>query len=131
LRFSLSHSGALAAYVLAEHREVGIDIEASDPRRAFGRNEIALARRVLGRRLAGQLEALAPPRRSAAFLRAWTSHEAAVKCLGTGLLGAPLQDGELSRGGIWVMELPPVDGAFAALAVEGGPVGVSCRRWEG
>lgn len=134
LDFNLSHSGPIALYALASGREVGIDVERADRRRPT--DELALARRMLGRASAQRLAKLPERERFAAFLREWTAQEARAKCLGIGLGEA--KDGaaaaKLER--LWVCELD-ISGllagaeTFAALAVSGGPVEVRKRVWEG
>jgi 4'-phosphopantetheinyl transferase len=81
LRFNLSHSGRLALVAVARDREVGIDVEDMSRPRDFSR----LARRWLGPRVATEIEATPRHDRAAAFYAAWTRHEAAGKCLGSGL----------------------------------------------
>lgn len=113
--FNVSHSGLLAVYAICADREVGVDVEASD-RRAHRRDDVAVARRVLGEAVAERLSALTGQARSDAFLRAWVRHEAIVKCLGTGIGHAERARGETP----WVTELDVGQDAFAALAVQGG-----------
>lgn len=104
LRFNLSHSGGLLLVVVTAGREVGVDVER------------------------------ARPRHTAAFLRAWTVREAAVKCLGAGLGAPPPSDpapGAGMREGteagtdanagadMWTAELDLGPRAFAAVALAG------------
>ena len=117
LRFNLSHSGALALYAVAAGREVGVDVEVA--RRQV--DEVALAAHVLGRDQARLLARLDPRARRRVFLRAWVSHEATVKCRGTGL-GAPSQrppTAELWTAELWTAEPDFGRLATAAVAVEG------------
>jgi phosphopantetheinyl transferase/malonyl CoA-acyl carrier protein transacylase len=81
LRVSLAHKGDLAVAIVAEGRDVGIDIETIEPRPAgfaglaFGEDELALRR---------------PGEDEAEFMtRLWTAKEAVGKLLGTGLGGNP------------------------------------------
>lgn len=141
-RFNLSHSGALALYAISRDREVGVDVEVLDARRAGTRNQVAIARRLLGVDVARRLQALDGAAREREFLMAWVAHEASVKCLGHGLDAAAAeaeQDAERSapeRGGegsgaedLWVTPLDVGERAFAALAVRGGQASVRIHRW--
>lgn len=129
LRFSLSHSGPTAIYALCSGREVGVDVERADRRQPA--DELAVAKRMLGSASERRLSQLPAKERFAQFMREWTAHEARAKCLGIGLGAA--RDGaaadELQR--LWVCELHAGEQAFAALAVEGGPVAVREREWGG
>jgi 4'-phosphopantetheinyl transferase len=98
LRFNLSHSGELLLIAVTAGAEVGVDVER------------------------------ARARYTAELLRAWTRHEALVKCLGTGLAHAPvgMEDpealgspaGALADDGTpWTTQLDVGPGAFAAVAV--------------
>ncbi len=58
VRFNLSHSGELALIAISAGREVGIDVERTDPKRPE------------------------------AFYRNWVRREARAKCTGTGISGA-------------------------------------------
>ena len=85
LRFNLSHSGALALIAVTQRREVGIDLE----QRQADRDFLRLAEVGLDAGAATAVRDASPERRAAAFYAAWVRHEAAAKCLGTGL-GLPL-----------------------------------------
>jgi phosphopantetheinyl transferase len=98
LRFNLSHSEELLLVAVAVGMEVGADIECADVRH------------------------------TSESLRAWTLHEATVKCLGRGLTSMPLEEGAPS-GRLWVTELDVGPDATAALAVELTPRRASARRW--
>ena len=65
VRFNLSHSGELALVAITAEREVGIDVERTDPRR--------------------------PP----AFYRSWVRREARAKCTGRGVFGATPEEDEI------------------------------------
>jgi phosphopantetheinyl transferase len=97
LRFNLSHSGELMLVAVTAGREVGVDVER------------------------------ARERYTAEFLRAWTLHEATVKCLGTGLATEPVA-GDGASDGLWRTELDVGSRAFAALAVELTPPPASAPR---
>jgi 4'-phosphopantetheinyl transferase len=113
--FNLAHSGRHALYAITNGPSVGVDIEA--PRPTTQRlPELALARRALGPEQAGLLEQLNAAERRREFLRLWARHEAALKCLGTGLAGAPSEHPEL-----WVSDLRFAPHAAAAIALEDAP----------
>ncbi|MBE1236172.1 4'-phosphopantetheinyl transferase superfamily protein [Phaeovibrio sulfidiphilus] len=82
LDFSLSHTRSLCACALLEGPgAVGLDLEPRDrPVRA-----LALARRFFHPLETRELEALAGPDRSRAFLDLWTAKEAVVKAAGGGI----------------------------------------------
>jgi 4'-phosphopantetheinyl transferase len=98
LQFNLSHSGELALYAVTAGREVGVDIER------------------------------ARERYTAEFLRAWVTHEAAVKCRGAGL-ATPL--GRFPAADVWTAALDVGPQAAAAVATEGGPCELRCWEWRG
>jgi 4'-phosphopantetheinyl transferase len=134
LCFNLSHSDRLALYAFCASGEIGVDVELAGGR---ARDEPAIAARALGAEQARRLRAIADPdRRQAEFLRAWTRHEAALKCLGTGLVGA---DGdpehrESGRGrpddGLWITALDVGPRAAAALACARRPRELCRWRWQ-
>lgn len=158
VRFNVSHSDDRVLYAISASREVGVDIEVVDRhlvgrgeegdnvafrprsgrcdggeegasrRRGGRRDDVAVARRVLGEATAARLAQLQEPQRSEEFLKAWVAHEACVKCLGVGI--ARFRDaGEHASPRPWVTELKAGPGAFAALAVQGGPVQVVMAEW--
>jgi 4'-phosphopantetheinyl transferase len=120
LRFNLSHSGELALYAVSVGRAVGIDVEVA--RRPI--DELAIATRVLGHAQAERLSTLDPAARTREFLRAWVTHEAAVKCHGTGL-GRSARSSEDS---VWTVDLDVGPGAAAAVSAEQEPC--ELRLWE-
>lgn len=83
LEFNLSHSGALALIAVASGREVGVDVEKTEP----GRDFVALAERSFDPAAAEAVRAAAPEQRSGVFYAAWARHEALAKCDGGGLAG--------------------------------------------
>jgi len=126
VRFNLSHSGTLALYAVTAGREVGIDVETA----CRQIDEVAVAARVLGRDQARRLARpdLDPQARTREFLRAWVTHEAAVKCRGTRLAmpSRPPLAGEL-----WTAELDVGPQARAAVAVDAaGPCELRCWDWR-
>jgi 4'-phosphopantetheinyl transferase len=134
VRFNLSHSGVTAIYALSEDREVGVDIEMLDRALSATRNEVAIARRMLGTRVAERLLALPPDQRADEFLRAWVAHEAVVKCLGLGLGGseadAVLEGAPGPWEATWVTQLDVGESAVAALALRGGEAAFELKRWR-
>jgi 4'-phosphopantetheinyl transferase len=137
LHFNLSHSGPLALYAFTAAAQVGIDLEQARERQL---DEPALAERTFGADAAQRLRELDAPARRQEFLRLWVRHEAALKCLGKGLLGAgPGNEADVSE--LWVAELnigsaaaPSAEAAFgsgmaAAVAVQGGPRELRCWDW--
>jgi 4'-phosphopantetheinyl transferase len=122
LCFNLSHSGTLALYAFARERAVGVDVEVA--RRPV--NEPALAARAFDLERSRCLEGLEPGLREHEFLRAWVRHEAALKCLGTGI-GA----GEAGRTpeDLWVAELDVGRRAAAAIALERPPDELCPWKW--
>jgi 4'-phosphopantetheinyl transferase len=119
LRFNLSHSGALALYAFARGNAMGVDVEVA--RRPI--DELAIAARAFGAERAQFLEKFEPEIREHEFLRAWVRHEAALKCLGTGI-GA----GE-AREDLWVAELDVGRRAAAAVALERPPRELHLWDW--
>lgn len=95
LRFSLSHSGALALCALAGG-EVGCDIELVRPRRP------GLPRYVLSDREYGWYEARGS--RWEDFYALWTLKEARVKCTGEGIFHRPARE----------VSVPLIEGGEAA-----------------
>ncbi len=125
LFFNASHSQALALYALTEAGAVGVDVEI--PR--SGIDEVALAARAFGPAAARRLQALDPAARGREFLRAWTRHEAELKCRGTGLGGSRCGGGART-GELWIAEFD-VGPAAAAVAVQGPPRELLWWDWEG
>jgi 4'-phosphopantetheinyl transferase len=84
LSFNFSHSGELALVALAPGGvDVGIDVERIKERRDLAR----LATRWLPEDDARAVAAVPPAEQPSVFYRAWTRHEARVKCTGVGLAG--------------------------------------------
>jgi 4'-phosphopantetheinyl transferase len=121
LRFNLSHSAEVGLYAFATDVPVGVDIEVR--RRPI--DPIGLARRVLPEE-AGRLAVLEPAEREREFLRAWTRHEAVLKCLGLGI-ATPGRDREGPP--VWVTELEVGRDAAAAVAAQGDERVVRRREW--
>ena len=83
--FNLSRSGDFAVIAVAQHGQIGVDVELV---RAVP-DAMALAARNFSASEHEQLLALAGPERDAAFLRCWTRKEACLKAIGSGLSIAP------------------------------------------
>ena len=143
IRFNLSHSDDVAVYGITQGRDIGIDVERV--RHDFPGDEIAV--RFFSPRERALLCSL-PPRMSAeTFFRFWTCKEAYVKARGGGLSISfnhfdvsdilNRSNGTLKgRSGrepdsIWsLMEFDPGPGYVAAVALEGYPCRLTCRRWS-
>lgn len=122
LSFNLAHSGGTALYAFSACGEVGVDVEL-----ARRRDDVAkLAEHTLGAAEARRLAALEPEIRQREFLRAWVRHEAALKCLGTGLSsGGGPAEGPSPR----VAELDLGPHAVGALGTLAQPASIRCWRW--
>jgi len=81
LRFNLAHSSGLALYVIANGREVGVDLERIEP----GFATMRLARSLFAPEEVAALSLLSNEDFVAAFYRCWTRKEAYVKAKGLGL----------------------------------------------
>jgi 4'-phosphopantetheinyl transferase len=125
LSFNMSHSGSLALFAFSSAGEIGVDVEVA--RRQI--DEVAVARSTFGEVAARRLASLDPDSRRQEFLRAWTRHEAALKCLGVGI-GGTLAD--VRRSKLWVaeLELGELDAA-AAVAAERRARELRCWQWRG
>jgi len=122
LHFNMSHSGEIALYALSPDREVGVDVEVA--RRPI--DELGIAARVLGDAEVRRLSALDGEARTREFLRAWTSHEAEVKCRGTGLAGH-----SESLTDLWTAQLDLRGLAAAAVAAQGSRCELRLWEWGG
>jgi len=124
LAFNLSHSNDAALYAFSESAAVGVDVE----RARSSRNEVAIARRVLGSAEAERLEALDPQARAREFRRAWVRYEAELKCLGEGI-GRSVESGRPR--GLWTAELEMGPDAAGAVASEHPARELRCWEWRG
>jgi 4'-phosphopantetheinyl transferase len=123
LSFNLSHSAATAVYAFSAAGPVGVDVELA----RHSVDALALAARVFGPAEAERLERLDPHRREQEFRRAWVRHEAALKCLGTGIGAAPAVEAEGRSP--WIAELEMGTGA-AAVALTAAPSELRCWEWR-
>lgn len=87
LFFNLSHSRGLIALLIAEDREIGVDVEWRD--RAV--DAVELADQVFARVEMSDLQSLVPSRQRDRFFDLWTLKEAYTKARGMGL-SIPLSD---------------------------------------
>ncbi|HSJ10496.1 MAG TPA: 4'-phosphopantetheinyl transferase superfamily protein [Longimicrobiales bacterium] len=135
--FSLTHSGARAAIVVAA-APAGIDIEhVRELRRARA------AERVLHRDTLAAIRPLDPVARAVAIIDAWTLREAHVKAVGGGLMRTPdilpwqpAEDGHAGAahgrdGSQWtVMRWSPAPGLRAAVVVSGVVDTIAHFEWD-
>jgi len=121
LHFNLSHSGDLALVAVARGREVGVDVEEVES----DRDLLAIAERALTPEAVAEIRAAAPADQPLAFYRAWTRHEARLKCLGVGLGGAD------SGAPVALVDLEAAQGYAAAVAVSGAEPGTLRRFTNG
>jgi 4'-phosphopantetheinyl transferase len=121
--FNLSHSRGLALYAFAEAGPVGVDVEVTRQRG----NEVAIAKRVLGRATARDLEA-AHHSAGRAFLRAWTRHEAELKCAGSGISPPGMSDREPPS--VWSLGLEMGPRAMGSVAAAAVPCDLLCCDWN-
>jgi len=113
LRFNASRSGRLGVLAVARGREVGVDVERIDPRRALG----PIADQLFAADEAAELRALPEEGRIRRFFELWTVKEAYAKALGVGL-SVPLSQLRAPRGWL-VRDLPLGPGFAGALCVRG------------
>ena len=113
LEFNLSHAGDLALVAVADRRAVGVDVEVH----RAARDLVAIARRVLGNRVADELDSLPAAEQRVRFYQLWVRHEARMKCLGSGVV----EPGDASREPLTLVDLHVGDGYTSALAVAGPP----------
>lgn len=81
--FSVSHTDGFSGIGLSRCGAIGVDIE----RRRPVPDRIGIASRLLGSRVARQLEAWPAKRQNDIFLQLWTATEAYAKATGLGLVG--------------------------------------------
>ncbi len=87
LRFNVAQSGGLALIAVAQHLEVGVDLEQVRPDFPVD----AVARRFFTALEQARLEGLSGPGRLAAFFEVWTRKEAYLKGVGVGVGDGGLQ----------------------------------------
>jgi 4'-phosphopantetheinyl transferase len=120
LEFNLSHSAGVGLYAFSTAGPVGVDVELA----RHSTDVIALAARTFGPEEAERLTRVRPEQREQEFRRAWVRHEAALKCLGTGIGAA-----RGGAGSLWIAELAVGAHAAAAVALPGAPSELRCWEW--
>ncbi len=143
LKFNMSHSGKLALYAFARHRELGIDVEWIK-RRLNDAGQIA--ERFFSAAENNVLHALPESLKQEAFFNCWTRKEAYIKARGMGLslpldqFDVTLRPGEPARllatrddprqASRWTMQaLDPGKDYIAAVLVEGDGWEMKCFRF--
>lgn len=127
IRFNLSHSHGIALCAVANHANVGIDVERIQPAFADG----LIAESFFTEREIVALRELPPDSRASAFFNLWTAKEAYLKSKGEGIAngirsfeltvssdGSVLPVAESGEGFSFYM-LAPADQFAAALVIEG------------
>jgi 4'-phosphopantetheinyl transferase len=142
LRFSLSHSGGLALYAVAQARAVGVDVERIDARVEYEKISSWLFSAEEHRAILALPEAA----RRAAFYACWTRKEAYVKATGLGFAESlkefevsvqPDQPaallhvgGDVAAGRQWSLRnLEPAPGYAGAVVAAGRDWTLNCRSW--
>jgi 4'-phosphopantetheinyl transferase len=120
LEFNVSHSGAWVALAFSAGAPVGVDIEEVRPLPEYR----DLVRHFFTPAERARVTALPPTEGIAELFRLWTRKEALLKGLGKGLSQAldahdVVQDTPDSAPGWTIVDLPPPEGYFAAVAMEG------------
>jgi phosphopantetheinyl transferase len=108
---------------------VGVAVQVARPRA----EHIAIAARAFGPDEARRLQTLDAPQRGREFLRAWVRHEAALKCLATGIAGAPravCTSEEAPQREPWICSLEIGAGAAGAVASQRRPRELRCWEWR-
>jgi len=122
LRFSLAHSRGLALAAVAEHADVGADLERMDAPLA----EPPSAERYFAPAERARLDRLTGPARLRFFFELWTAKEAYLKATGAGITAGL---GELDWTG-WTLLRPSVpDGYAAAIAVRASDAVLRLEPW--
>jgi len=113
LRFNVSRSGSVGVLAVTWGRDVGVDVEQIDARRAVG----PIADMLFDADEAAELRSLPEARRVRRFFELWTRKEAYAKALGVGL-SVPLERLRPPRG--WsLVDLPLGSDHVGALCVRG------------
>jgi 4'-phosphopantetheinyl transferase len=141
LSFNLSHSGPWALVALAREVEVGVDVETlSHP------PPLEVARIACSAAEQAALAELSGPALTAAFYAVWTRKEALSKGIGRGFsfaftgftvstdpaerVSRPTLPADLAGADWHLHDLPPIEGAAAAVAVPAAELGISTWRFE-
>ncbi len=120
LQFNVSHSDGVGVYAVTRGRAVGIDIERV--RRAFDYQEIE--RQFFKKNEPSDFQSMS----AHAFFRRWTRSEALAKGMGKGLDQFSMAVEE--KKGWTVIDLDPIPGYVAAIAVEGEFSTLECFKWK-
>ena len=141
LRFNLSHSGPWAVVALARGIEIGVDVEEArhPPPLEVARIAYSAAERTALAGLSGR-------DLTAAFYAVWTRKEALAKGIGRGFsfdftgftvsadpaerTSRPVLPPNLAEADWHLHDLPPIEGAAAALAVPAAGLGIVAWRFE-
>ncbi|TLQ47869.1 4'-phosphopantetheinyl transferase family protein [Streptomyces marianii] len=144
MRFNLSHSGGHALLAVTGPRDIGVDLERSQP----SRDVVALSHRYFPAEESALVAETAEDRRPGVFLTLWTRKEACTKAAGTSMLGhglrlvvtaAPVAEGAVLAHdptqrlpGRWLVhDISAPAGHGAAVALEGdAPAHLTIRQWE-
>lgn len=103
LGLSISHAEGLSLLAIHRHGPVGIDLQAWPSTAGLSAEIDALCRDYLAQPVAGKT----PAERQDNFIRAWTAHEAALKCLGLPLAeSTPARHAALARCTCQPLDLP-------------------------
>ena len=140
-RFNVTHSGDFALIAIAQHADVGVDIEqASEPRRVDD-----LAASVFTSTELARFACLRGDARTRFFFRTWTCKEALIKAAGAGLsipvdriqidftpdgarVSAPL--GTLPAGPWSLHEIDAPEGYASAIAVRAEAISLKISDWS-
>jgi 4'-phosphopantetheinyl transferase len=118
--FNVSHCDDRMLLAVRRGGEVGVDVERVRP----VADAVDIASTYFAADEAERIRSLSEPERSRLFLRHWTRHEAHGKFLGRGLVAHP----ELHQ--ITLLDLPTQEEHLAAVALEYGSKGLSCRQFR-
>jgi 4'-phosphopantetheinyl transferase len=113
LQFNFSRSGSFGLLAVTRGRDIGVDVERIEPRRALG----PIADRLFGADEAAALRSMPEATRIRRFFELWTQKEAYAKALGVGL-SVPLERLRPPRG--WsLVDLPLGPEHAGAVCVRG------------
>ena len=121
LSFNLSHSEHVVLCAFTQIGPIGVDVEIA--RRPI--DEVAVAARAFGPAVARRLEGLDGANRKREFLRAWTRHEAELKCRGIGIGGGAAG---IAGSDMWIGKLDIGPQGTGAVAVKQAPRELCC--WD-
>lgn len=123
VHFNHSHSGRWALYALCSAAPVGVDVE---ERRPLHGDPVSMAAHSLGAEAARTIADVPPAEQEPAFLRAWVSWEAGLKCHGAGITDqrAPIPPQ-------WEYQLDLGAHLFGAVVSATAAQSVRLRHWSG